>query len=169
MALAYINLSSKQYFNFMCKNDFERRIYHDTYKEFQKKSKIYSLNHSLNTFAEMVQANERANALHQKLNYIVMNTIEGLENQMPILNDEEGNSILFDFAELNIYASDLLNKAGHVVSITYTSPKLVLHEIVGDLLILSYDARNNNNETFIVKMNNDIVVNYEKKGELVYS
>ncbi|PWS32103.1 hypothetical protein [Pedobacter paludis] len=168
MALAYINLSSKQYFNFMCKNDFERRIYHDTYKEFQKKSKIYSLNNSLNTFADMVQANERANSLHQKLNYSIMNTVEALDNQMPILNDEDGNSILFDFAELNIYASDLLNKAGHVVSLTYTSPKLVLHEIVDDTLILSYDA-GNNNETFMVKMNNDIVVKYEQKSELVYS
>jgi len=152
----------------MCKNDFERRIYHDTYKEFQKKSKIYSLNNSLNTFADMVQANERANSLHQKLNYSIMNTVEALDNQMPILNDEDGNSILFDFAELNIYASDLLNKAGHVVSLTYTSPKLVLHEIVEDTLILSYDG-GNNNETFMVKMNNDIVVKYEQKRELVYS
>lgn len=169
MALAYINLSSKQYFNFMCRNDFERRIYHDTYREFQKKSKIYSLNSTINNFSDMVQANDKANSLHQKLHYSVMNTIEALENNMPILSDEEGNAILFDFAELRIYASDLLNKAGHVVSLNYTSPKLILHEIVGNLLILSYDARNNNNETFMVKMNKDIVVNYEKKRELVYS
>ncbi|TCD12710.1 hypothetical protein EZ449_01310 [Pedobacter frigidisoli] len=165
MALAYINLSSKQYFNFMCITDFERRIFHDTYKEFQRKSKIYSLGQSLHTFSQMCLANEKANSLHQKLHYSVMSTIEALENKMPLLSDMNGNSVLFDWAELHIYASDLMNKAGHVVSINYTSPKLVLHEIVGDLLILSYDVRGNFNETFMVKMTDDLVVNYDKVQE----
>ncbi|PWS27590.1 hypothetical protein DHW03_08350 [Pedobacter yonginense] len=169
MALAYINLSSKQYFNFMCTSDFQRRIYHDTYREFQKKSKIYSLNATLHTFSDMVKANTRANSLHHKLQYCVMNTIEALENQMPTLQDEDGNAILFDFAELEIYASDLLNKAAHVVSLNYTSPKLVLHEIVDDLLILSYDNRSHVNETFIVKMKNDVMVNYQEQNALVLS
>ena len=168
MALAHINLSSKQYFNFMCKTDFERRIYHDSYKEFQKKSKVYSLGQSLHTFSQMCAANERANSLHQKLNYAVMNTIEGLENEMPILKDTDNRPLLFDLAELHIYASDLLNKAGHVVSITYVSPKLILHEIIGDLLIVSYDAERKINETFMVKINSDLIVNYEKVNELVY-
>ncbi|WP_133248513.1 hypothetical protein [Pedobacter yonginense] len=98
-----------------------------------------------------------------------MNTIEALENQMPTLQDEDGNAILFDFAELEIYASDLLNKAAHVVSLNYTSPKLVLHEIVDDLLILSYDNRSHVNETFIVKMKNDVMVNYQEQNALVLS
>jgi|GEM_PF-637913 len=169
MALAYINLSSKQYFNFMCRTDFERRIFHDTYKEFQKKSKPYSLNQSLHTFSEMVQANDKAKGLHQKLHYSVMNTVEALENKMPLLFDTDNKSILFDWAELHIYTSDLLNKAGHVVSLTYTSPRLVLHEIVGDLLILSYDIKGHFNETFMVKMTNDLVVNYVQTQKLVYS
>jgi len=168
MALAYINLSSKQYFNFMCKTDFERRIFHDTYKEFQKKSKPYSLNQSLHTFSEMVQANGKANCLHQKLHYSVMNTVETLENKMPLLLDMDNNSIRFDWAELHIYTSDLLNKAGHVVSLTYTSPRLVLHEMVGDLLVLSYDVKGSFNQTFMVKMTYDLVVNYEQNQELVY-
>lgn len=168
MALAYINLSSTQYFNFMCKTDFERRIFHDTYKEFQKKSKIYNLNNSLHTFAEMQKANEKAKLLHQKLHYSAMNSISSLNNEMPILSDETGKSILFDLADLRIFASDLKNKAGHVVSITYTSSKLVLHEIVGDMLILSYDFKGNFNETFMVKMTSDLVIKYEKNRELVY-
>ncbi|GGI28345.1 hypothetical protein [Pedobacter mendelii] len=168
MALAYINLSSKQYFNFMCRTDFERRIFHDTYKEFQKKSKLYSLGQSLHTFSQMCLANEKANSLHQKVHYAVINTIESLDNKIPVLNDMNGNSILFDWAEFHIYASDLLNKAGHVVSIDYISPKLVLHEIVGDLLILSYDIQGNYNETFMVKITDDLLINYEKSQELIY-
>lgn len=169
MALAYINLSAKQYFNFMCKTDFERRIYHDSYKEFQKKSKVFSLNQSLHTFSQMVAANEKANSLHQKLHYAVMNNIEVLENKMPVISNQDGESILFDWAELHIYASDLSNKAGHVVSLTYTSPKLILHEIINDLLILSYDNNQGNSNTFEVKMTNDIIVKYEQNKELVYS
>ncbi|MFC3561798.1 hypothetical protein [Pedobacter jamesrossensis] len=169
MALAYINLSAKQYFNFMCKTDFERRIFHDSYKEFQKKSKIYSQNNTLHTFSQMLQENEKANSLHQKLNYSVLNTLIAQENKIPILSDLDGKSILFDLAELNIYASDLLNKAGHVVYITYTSTKLVLHEIVGDLLILSYDIKGNFNETFMVKMTDELIVNYEQIEESVYN
>ncbi|MDN3587463.1 hypothetical protein QWY86_12330 [Pedobacter aquatilis] len=168
MALAYINLSATQYFNFMCKTDFERRIFHDTYEEFQKKSKIYNPDNSLHTFAQMENASEKAKLLHQKLHYSAMNTIASLNNKMPILNDEAGKSILFDLADLKIFASDLKNKAGHVVSITYTSSKLLLHEIVGDMLIVSYDFRDDFNETFMVRMTNDLVIKYEKNKVLVY-
>ncbi|MDQ0641756.1 hypothetical protein QF042_005321 [Pedobacter sp. W3I1] len=167
MALASINLSVKQYFNFMCRTDFERRIFHDTYKEFQKRSKIYSLDQHLHTFSQMQQANERAGTLNQKLQYSVMNSIAALEHKMPVLNDLEDRPILFDWAELHIYASDLLNKAAHVVSITYTSPKLILHEIVGDLLILSYNAKAY--ETLVVKITENLTVNYEQQESLVYS
>ncbi|WP_316804535.1 hypothetical protein [Pedobacter nototheniae] len=152
----------------MCKTDFERRIYHDSYKEFQKKSKAYSLGQHLHTFNQMCAANEKANSLHQKLNYAVMNTIEALDHEMPVLNDTDNHPVLFDLAELHICASDLLNKAGHMVSITYVSPKLILHEIIGDLLILSYDSKKNDGETFMVKINADLIVNYEKVTELVY-
>ena len=169
MALAYINLSAKQYFNFMCRTAFERRIFHDTYKEFQKKSKPYSSNQTFHTFTQMCEANGKANALHQKLHYAVMNTVVSLENKIPVLNDMDGHCILFDLADLRICSSDLLNKAAHVVSITYTSPKLVLHEIVGDLLILSYDEKGKFNKTFMVKMTDEIVINYEKNLELAYS
>ncbi len=167
MALARINLSVKQYFNFMCRTDFERRIFHDTYKEFQKRSKIYSLDHHLHTFSQMQQANGKANSLHQKLQYSVMNTLEALEHKIPVLNDIEDHPILFDWAELNIYASDLLNKAAHVVSITYNSPKLILHEIIGDLLVLSYNDKMH--ETLVIKITDNLMVNYEQRESLVYS
>lgn len=167
MALASINLSVKQYFNFMCKTDFERRIFHDTYKEFQKKSKMYSLGQSLHTFYQMQEANEEAVTLNQKLQYSVINSIAALERKIPVLNDLENHPVLFDCAELHIYASDLLNKAAHVVSITYTTPKLILHEIIGDLMILSY--RNNANETLVVKIEENVTVNYEQIESLVYS
>ncbi|GAA3966272.1 hypothetical protein GCM10022246_19030 [Pedobacter ginsengiterrae] len=168
MALAYINLSAKQYFNFMCKTDFERRIFHDSYKEFQKKSKVFSLNNTLHTFQQMLKENEKANTLHQKLNYSVMGALVAQENKIPVLNDLDGKPILFDWAELHIYASDLLNKAGHVVSVIYTSKKLVLHEIVGDLLILSYDVEGQFNETFMVKMTDELVLNYQQQEEMAY-
>ncbi|WP_412467046.1 hypothetical protein [Pedobacter sp. KLB.chiD] len=166
MALASINLSIKQYFNFMCRTDFERRIFHDTYKEFQKRSKLYSLDQQVHTFSQMLLNNEEAGTLNQKLQYSVMNSIAALENKMPILNDLKDRPILFDWAELHIYASDLLNKAAHVVSITYTSPKLILHEIVGDLLILSYSTKAN--ETLVVKITENVTVNYEPSESLVY-
>ena len=167
MALAKINLSVKQYFNFMCRTDFERRIFHDTYKEFQKRSKIYSFDQHLHTFSQMQQVNEKANTLNQKLQYSVMDSIAALEHKMPVLNDLEDHPVLFDLAELHIYNSDLLNKAAHIVSITYTSPDLILHEIVGDLLILSYAAKAH--ETLVVKITENLMVNYEQRESLVYS
>lgn len=167
MALAHINISVKQYFNFMCRTDFERRIFHDTYKEFQKKSKIYSLDHHLHTFSQMQQANVKANVLHQKLQYAVINSIATLENKMPVLNDLEDHPIIFDWAELHLCSSDLLNKGAHVVSITYTSPKLILHETIGDLMILSYEG--NENETLIVKVAENLIVNYQQEESLVYN
>jgi hypothetical protein len=166
MALAHINLSVKQYFNFMCKTDFERRIFHDTYKEFQKRSKIYSLDQHLHTFSQMQNANEKANSLHQKLQYSVMNSIAALDYKIPVLSDLEDHPIRFDWAELHIDASDLLNKGAHVVSITYTSPKLTLHEIIGDLLILSYSG---SEQTLMVKITENLLVNYQQSENLVYS
>lgn len=169
MALAHLNLSVKQYFNFMCRTDFERRIFHDSYREFQKKSKIYSLNQQIHTFSQMLQLNEKANALHQKLQYSVMPSIAALNHKMPVLGDLNGNALTFDWAELHILSSDLLNKAAHVVSLTYTSPKLVLHEIIGDLLVLSYSNSNTSGETLMVKITENLLVNYEESNSLVYS
>ena len=169
MALAHINLSVKQYFNFMCRTDFERRIFHDSYKEFQKRSKIYSLNQQVHTFSEMQQINEKTNSLHQKLQYSVMHTIESLDHKIPVLEDLEGNALTFDWAELHIHTSDLLNKAAHVVSLTYTSPKLILHEIIGDLMVLSYSNRNAKDETLMVKITENLTVNYEESNSWVYS
>jgi hypothetical protein len=92
-----------------------------------------------------------------------------LEHKIPVLKDLEDHPILFDWAELHIYASDLLNKAAHVVSITYTSPKLILHEIIGDLLILSYSGKTGDQETLMVKITENLMVNYEQSESLVYS
>ncbi|WP_231426785.1 hypothetical protein [Pedobacter sp. Leaf250] len=168
MALAFINISAKQYFNFMCRTDFERRIFHDTYKEFQKKSKAYNVGESLHTFSQMIKANLKAKNLHQKLHYTVMGTIETLKNKMPILADVSGKPLLFEWAELQIAESDLLNKAAHIVTLTYTSPKLVLHEIVNDILILSYDKKGEFNQTFMLKTTNKLMINYEQTHEVVY-
>jgi len=169
MALAHIHLSVKQYFNFMCKTDFERRIFHDSYKEFQKKSKVFSQNQQAHTFSQMLQLNEKAGSLHQKLQYSVMPSIAALDHKIPQSGDLDGNVLRFDWAELHILSSDLLNKAAHVVSITYTSPKLVLHEIIGDLLVLSYCNPNSNGETLMVKITENLLVNYEESNSLVYS
>jgi len=169
MALAHINLSVKQYFNFMCHSDFERRIFHDSYREFQKKSKIFSQNQQAHTFSQMLQLNEKAGSLHQKLQYSVMPSIAALEGKIPVLGDLDGNALRFDWAELNILSSDLLNKAAHVVSLTYTSPKLVLHEIIGDLLVLSYYKINGSGETLMVKITENLMVNYQESNNLVYS
>ncbi|WP_231458915.1 MULTISPECIES: hypothetical protein [unclassified Pedobacter] len=167
MALANINISSTQYFNFMCKTDFERRIFHDTYKEFQKESKIFNLKNGLNTFAQMQAANSKAGSLHQKLHDSAVENIKLLDNKMPVLYDEAGKPILFEMALLKIFCSDLENKAGHVVSITYTSPKLVLHELVDDMLILSYDGKRVFNRTFMVKVTDDLTIHYVKNHQLI--
>jgi hypothetical protein len=87
---------------------------------------------------------------------------------MPHLFDTEGNSILFDLAELKIYTSDLQNKAAHVVYINYTSPKLVLHEILDDVLIVSY-LQDIERGTFAVKITEDLVIEHNQINELVYS
>lgn len=169
MPLAYINLNTKQYINFMCNSNFERRIFHDTYTEFQKQSTTFAANGRYNTFSEMLIADNEANVLHRKLHLSIVETVKGLDHRIPVLTDTQGNSILFKKAELKIYHSDLSNKAGHVVAICYTSPRLVLHEIVDDLLILSYNVKGQFNSTFMVKLTNDLVINYEKIEKAVYN
>lgn len=166
MALAYINLSSKQYINFMCRTDFERGIFHQTYRAFQKKSKAFARNNMVHTFSQMLEEDVRANCLHQKLESSVMDQLMALANKMPDLKDSRGQAILFDWAELQILTSDLLNKAAHVVSVTYTSPKLILHKTVGDFLVLSYYSKNNFNEIFMVKFTDELSINYDKNLQL---
>ena len=166
MALAYINLSLKQYINFMCRTDFERYVFHQTYREFQKRSKPYTQNQLFHTFSQMVQENEKAYSLNQKLESSVMDMMDALKHKIPGLNDSQGQSVLFDWAELHILSSDLLNKAAHVVSITYTSPKLILHKIVDDYLMLSYCAKDNFGDIFMVKRNDELVISYDQNLQL---
>jgi hypothetical protein len=44
----------------------------------------------------------------------------------------------------------------------------VLHEIIANALVLSYDS-DEENEPFLLQMTNELVINYERREQLVYS
>ena len=83
--------------------------------------------------------------------------------------DENGNAIKFEWAELEIIDSDLLNKAAHVVSLTYTSPKMLLHEIDKELLVLSEETEGKSDSIFKIKITEELRIDYCEKHELVCS
>ncbi|MCX2573421.1 hypothetical protein [Pedobacter sandarakinus] len=168
MALAYINLSAKQYFNFMCTTAFERRIFHDSYSAFQLQAQRYVKTPSTHTFEHMLTTNPGAASLHQQLNTAVANTINGLKNKAPIICNTDNEPLFFDVADFEIHSSDLLNKAAHVVAITYTTPILVLHDIVGDCLVLSYQAENTIDHTFMVNFNQELKIKRYRNLSLTY-
>ena len=137
MNRALIKLAYKQVIDSSSAGDFEKNVFNASYNEFLLKSQAYNLEGKLKTFSELKFNDGRANSLHYKLSFATGKFIDGLNNKMPYLKDNEGNSILFDVPKFELIESHIANKAMHKIAINYCTGILTLLDIIGEYMILA--------------------------------
>ena len=155
MAKALIQLACRQIINATCESIFEKSVWSASYNEFLLKSQAYNQEGKFTTFAQLKANDGRANSLHYKSGFAVVGFVSTLNQQIPNLATTLGKSILFETHEFEVIDTDITNKQMHQVAIIYTSKPLVLHEIIGEYILVSYNNTTDEQKaatTFMVKM-----------------
>lgn len=156
MQTAFITLAYKQVFDADHKNAFEQQVWQSSYKEYLLKSQTYNTEGKFKTFTELKRHDGRANSLHYKSGFAVDGFLSTLNKQIPGLQTNLHEPISFSSYQFEVIESDITNIQAHKVAIIYFTGTLVLHEVIGNYLLLS--SVNNKSEpdktasTFMVQL-----------------
>ena len=138
MAKAIIQLAYRQIIDANSPGRFEQDVFNDTFEEFFMQSQVYNPQNSYPTLAEMTGANPKAYSLHYKVGFAIGLYVQQLGRYMPGVHDMLGKPcVSLQSHRFEIIASDVRNKAAHQVAITFLSADLVLHEVLGNSMLLS--------------------------------
>ena len=165
MNKALIKLAYKQIIDSSSAGNFERNVFNATYQEFLLKSQAYNMERKFKTFSELRANDGRANSLHYKLSFTIGNFINSLNNNIPVLTDNAGNSLPFDVPKFELIESDITDKTKHQIAINYCTDILILLDIIGEYMILAMGdvANNETAESFTLKMQSGLSVVYYKE------
>jgi hypothetical protein len=156
MALALIKLTYKHVIDALAQTDFERNIFHASYHEFRMKSQAYNPDGEMHTFTEMKAKDGRANSMHYKISFSALHFLAPLNKKIPVLTDTLGKQIEYDSAVFELIESDITQIKAHRVGIKFITGTYVLHQIIGNNLVLSAEDLLNEGgvftETFTLAM-----------------
>lgn len=149
MATALIKLTYKHVIDANAETDFERNIFNATYQEFRIKSQAYNLNGDLKTFTEMKAKDSRANSMHYKMSFAGLHFLIPLNNKIPFLEDVLGNQLNYEQAVFELIESDITQIKAHRLSIKFITGTLMLHQVIGNNMILSLEDLLQDDRDFI--------------------
>jgi hypothetical protein len=149
MATALIKLTYRHIIDAAAQTDFERNIFHATYQEFRMKSQTYNLNGDLKTFSEMKAKDGRANSMHYKMSFAALHFLIPLNNKIPFLQDAVGNQLNYEQPVFELIESDIRQIKAHRVGIKFTTGTLMLHQVIGNNMILSLEDLLHDDRDFI--------------------
>lgn len=168
--MTFIKLSYKQVIDKNSPTTFAQDVFNDSYNEFIMQVQAYNPGNHLNTLAEVIAANPKANSLHYKVGFSIGLYINALNNQVPGLQDTlEQVNLSFESSSFKLLSSHIGDPHQHKVAITYTTRSLTLLGNYGQYLLLaqgelSKDALANGVETFMVKMQDGLSIIYYKES-----
>jgi len=170
MAKALIKLAYKQVIDASSTGDFERGVFRASYQEFLLKSQAYNLDVKFKTFSELKANDGRANSLHYKLSFAVMNFINGLNKKIPDLMDNADNSLVFEEPRFELIESNIMDRTAHRVAIHYSTGMLTLLDTIQDYMILAQGDVSDDKaaETFTLKMQPGLSVTYYKSCNIFH-
>lgn len=149
MALALVKLTYRHIIDATAETNFERNIFHATYQEFRMKSQAYNLDGELKTFTEMKARDGRANSLHYKMSFAALHFLVALKNKIPFLQDNVGNQLNYEQPVFELIESDIEQIKAHRISIKFTTGPMILHQIIGNNMILSLEDLLQDNRDFL--------------------
>jgi hypothetical protein len=157
MAQTTIKVTYRQIIDSTTQDIFEKNVLHYSYEEFLMKSQVYNPEGKWKTFSELKSNDGRSNSLHYKSGFAVDGFIGSLKNIIPQLKDNLGKPLLFDSYNFEVIEFDITDKSMHSVAIHYTTPRLVLHCIAGEFLVLGKDDETTR-ETFTVRLTDNMAI-----------
>ncbi|MCH5717012.1 hypothetical protein [Niabella hibiscisoli] len=146
-----IQLAYRRVIDIESKAHWERYVFEDSYKELRMQFQLFNTDKKHITFSQLVAQVPEA----EKLHFLVSAAIAGhisLLGKIPYVQNTLGITVLpFNLYRFEIIDSNINNKNAHRVAVIFYSAPVVLHEIIGEHLLVSLDPDNNNNERKMVQ------------------
>ena len=162
MATAIIKLTYRHVINRNAETALEKNIFQASYREFLFKSQAYNHDGTLRTFTQMKAKDGRANSLHYKISFAALHFLDELKNTIPGFKDVFGTNVKYETPAFELVESDIIDPNAHCVAIKFVTAPLVLHLIIGDVMVLSYQLpgglQSDVAETFTVKMQPNLAI-----------
>ena len=159
---AYIKISFRQIIDATSTGNFEKNILRVSYNEFVLKAQAYNHENKFKTFQQLAQNDGRANSLHYKSGFAIVQFIKALNNKMPCLEDSLGRPLVFSSHKFEILSSDLADSSQHKIAITYMTDTLTLYGNMGDYLLLANSdylpSADKPVDTFVLKMQEGLAI-----------
>ncbi len=152
-----IRITFRQVIDSSATDVFEKNVLHYSYEEFLLKSQVYNPEGKLDNFTQMKQQDGRANSLHYKTGFAADGFIGTLKNVIPHYKDNIGKAINFESYHFELLESSVSDKSKHAVAVHYTTPRLILHQTIGEYMVLGNEEESTK-ETFTVKFDKNISI-----------
>ena len=133
-----------------------------TYEEFLLKSQVYNPGQLFTRFTEMRSHDGRANSLHYKTGFAISGLIKSFGEKMPGLRDNIGQQIPFELYRFELIESDIHDRTHHMAAIYFTSPVLLLHAAIGNMLVCSLKdmLEENSNIVYTIPLQENLGISY---------
>ena len=132
----------------------DKLVFEDSYQEFKMLVQYFNKDKKYQTFAELIRNVPGAEKLHFLVSASVSGYVAQLNNCIPDIADNLGKRFLqFKNFSFEIINSHINNISKHQVAVNFFSEKLLLHEVIGEYLLLSdLEQQENVYETHLLKI-----------------
>ena len=120
------------------KDEWSRMVWEDSYSEFKIQFQLYNPEKKYFSFGQLLDYNPQSEHLHFLVGGSVMNYIVTLKGKFPEIVDNAGHRCLtIGQCRFEIINSDIRNIHQHQVAFNFYSPEILLHEVIGNHLLVS--------------------------------
>ena len=139
MVMKVIQLACRKLIDIESRAHWERSVFEDSYNEFLMQFQLFNPEKKYTTFSGL--ANEVSNV--EKLHFRVSAAIAGHIAQftmVPSVQNTLGSTFLpFHLYRFEIVESSISNRKEHKIAVTFYSEPVILHETIGEHLLISLD------------------------------
>ncbi|MES2776277.1 MAG: hypothetical protein V4722_19030 [Bacteroidota bacterium] len=151
MPKALIKLAYMQVIDAASESYFEKMALKLSYDEYLLKSQAYNSEGKYKSFSSLKAADGRANSLHYKCGFAVSGLLETLNKKIPGLQNNSGQSIVFDVYRFEVLESDITDQSKHKIVIHYTTDTLTLLASFADQLLVAYGDKSSDSQAGVVE------------------
>lgn len=148
-----IRLSYKKTIDAAAKNQWEKKVFEDTYSEFLLQAQLYTGSQAHSIFTQLAADTAKADKINFLVSSVVGGHLKQLSSIMPdVVNSMGSLFVPFKHYRFQVLESDTSNKASHKIAIYFISEPLLWHACIGDQLLLSAGITDVNDGALLTHM-----------------
>jgi len=130
-------------------NPWDKFVHEDSFAEFKMQTQFYNQENKYSSFSQLLINVPGAEKLHFLVGGAIIGYIQQLKTIIPDVLDNLGRRFLtFENFKFEIINSDINDIDKHKIALNFFSKPLILHEIIGEHLLISLFTESGSEEVF---------------------